>query len=82
MNCLNIKYCFQIILVLVLGTKPWYIGWSNCQDSAALEMRSLYSRPYFLPKTSGEPTATDWIFMGGPGKGAHLHVSENLILKF
>ncbi|XP_026479362.1 uncharacterized protein LOC113385738 [Ctenocephalides felis] len=58
------------------GTKPWYIGWSNCQDSAALEMRSLYSRPYFLPKTSGEPTATDWIFMGGPGKGAHLHLDN------
>ena len=31
--------------------------------------------PYFLPDTS-ESSKTDWLFMGCPGYGAHLHVSN------
>lgn len=56
------------------GTKPWYIGWSNCDDLAARTLREHYSRPYFLPETA-ENKKVDWIFMGSPGYGAKMHVS-------
>ncbi|XP_014674984.1 PREDICTED: uncharacterized protein LOC106815073 [Priapulus caudatus] len=55
------------------GSKPWYIGWSNCDSSAANVLRQHYQRPYFLPVDS-ESSKTDWIFMGVPGYGAHMHV--------
>ncbi|XP_064122537.1 uncharacterized protein LOC135226756 [Macrobrachium nipponense] len=54
---------------------PWYIGWSNCDSSAANILRRHYERPYFLPQ-SAESSKTDWIFMGSPGYGAHLHVDH------
>ncbi|XP_066962001.1 uncharacterized protein [Macrobrachium rosenbergii] len=54
---------------------PWYIGWSNCDSSAANILRRHYERPYFLPH-SAESSKTDWIFMGTPGYGAHLHVDH------
>lgn len=57
------------------GTKPWYFGWSNCNYKAAQELRKHYDRPYFLPKLS-ENNAVDWIFMGGPSLGAHMHVDN------
>lgn len=59
---------------LEAGTESWYIGWSNCNDDAGRMMRQHYRRPYFLPDTS-ENMALSWIFMGGPGFGAHMHVS-------
>lgn len=55
------------------GTDPWYFGWSNCNEDVARILRKHYGRPYFLPKTS-ENNAIDWIFMGGSGLGAHMHV--------
>ncbi len=55
------------------GTDPWYFGWSNCNDDIAAILRQHYGRPYFLPKTS-ENSAIDWIFMGGSGLGANMHV--------
>lgn len=55
------------------GTEPWYFGWSNCNEDVAQILRQHYGRPYFLPKTS-ENNAIDWIFMGGAGLGAHMHV--------
>ncbi|EDO42000.1 predicted protein, partial [Nematostella vectensis] len=55
--------------------KPWYIGWSNCDSAAANELRKHYSRPYFLPELS-ESSRTDWIFMGCPGYGAHMHIDQ------
>lgn len=57
------------------GTAPWYFGWSNCNREVAEILRQHYGRPYFLPPTS-ENKATDWIFMGGPGLGAHMHVDN------
>lgn len=54
--------------------KPWYFGWSNCNNEIAQEFRKHYTKPYFLPKIS-ENNAVDWIFIGVPGMGAHLHVS-------
>lgn len=54
-------------------SSPWYIGWSNCDLSAANTLRQHYSRPYFLPQQS-ESSKTDWIFMGSPGYGASLHI--------
>uniref|UniRef100_A0A336MQ43 CSON002439 protein n=1 Tax=Culicoides sonorensis TaxID=179676 RepID=A0A336MQ43_CULSO len=57
------------------GTKPWYFGWSNCDEEIGRELRQHYGRPYFLPKLS-ENNAVDWIFMGGSGFGAHMHVDN------
>lgn len=53
--------------------EPWYIGWSNCDSNAANVLRAYYQKPYFLPDDS-ESSRTDWIFMGCPGYGAHLHI--------
>ena len=50
---------------------------SNCDSSAANVLRKYYQKPYFLPDDS-ESSKTDWIFMGCPGYGAHLHVSSPL----
>lgn len=47
---------------------------SNCDSRIANVLRKYYSRPYFLPADS-LLTKTDWLFMGSPGYGAHLHVS-------
>ncbi|GFT18873.1 uncharacterized protein NPIL_605511, partial [Nephila pilipes] len=52
--------------------KPWYIGWSNCDTTIGNILRNHYNRPYFLP-TLSESTNIDWIFMGKPGYGAHMH---------
>lgn len=60
---------------LEAGEKPWYIGWSNCNDEAGKTLSRYYQRPYFLPDTS-ENMALNWIFMGGPGFGAHMHVDN------
>lgn len=57
------------------GTQPWYFGWSNCNYEIAQQLREHYGRPYFLPETS-ENAATDWIFMGGSGLGAHMHIDN------
>ena len=46
---------------------------SNCDSSAANILRDHYERPYFLP-ADAESSKTDWIFMGSPGYGAHMHV--------
>lgn len=54
---------------------PWYFGWSNCNHEIAREFRKHYSKPYFLPEIS-ENNAIDWIFIGVPGMGAHLHVDN------
>ncbi|XP_075971250.1 uncharacterized protein LOC142973449 [Anticarsia gemmatalis] len=58
-----------------LSGKPWYVGWSTCYDEETRKLRSYYNRPYFLPKTA-ESDMVDWIFMGGPGQGAHMHVDS------
>ncbi|XP_063218652.1 uncharacterized protein LOC134528915 [Bacillus rossius redtenbacheri] len=57
------------------GTKPWYIGWSNCDDQVARILRRHYDRPYFLPDTA-ENKKVDWIFMGSRGYGAQMHVDS------
>ncbi|XP_055598787.1 bifunctional arginine demethylase and lysyl-hydroxylase psr-1 [Uranotaenia lowii] len=57
------------------GTEPWYFGWSNCDPEIVRELRQHYGRPYFLPKAS-ENNAVDWVFMGGTGLGAHMHVDN------
>ncbi|XP_057290459.1 uncharacterized protein LOC130613150 [Hydractinia symbiolongicarpus] len=53
--------------------KPWYIGWSNCDPKAANVLRKHYTRPYFLSPEM-ESSRTDWLFMGTPGYGAHMHI--------
>ncbi|KXJ75213.1 hypothetical protein RP20_CCG012129 [Aedes albopictus] len=57
------------------GTEPWYFGWSNCDPEILKILREHYGRPYFLPRGS-ENNAVDWVFMGGTGLGAHMHVDN------
>ncbi|KAK2165052.1 hypothetical protein LSH36_55g00018 [Paralvinella palmiformis] len=57
------------------GEKPWYFGWSNCHDEIQTELRRHYERPYFLPSDS-ETSCIDWIFMGGRGRGAPMHLDS------
>lgn len=59
---------------LLPGEKPWYVGWSNCKDEAGKILKQYYSTPTFLGNNS-ENIALTWIFMGGPGDGAQMHVS-------
>ena len=47
---------------------------SNCDSDIRVELRRHYSKPYFIPSDS-EHSETDWIFMGGVGPGANIHVS-------
>ncbi|KAG9509468.1 hypothetical protein GZH46_02014, partial [Fragariocoptes setiger] len=56
-------------------TRAWYFGWSNCDAGVSQELRKHYRKPYFLPATS-YITRTDWIFMGMPGYGAHMHIDR------
>lgn len=56
-----------------LSGDPWYVGWSTCYDEESRRLRGYYEKPYFLPRTA-ESDMVDWIFMGGPGQGAHMHV--------
>ncbi|KAK2588496.1 hypothetical protein KPH14_001077 [Odynerus spinipes] len=61
--------------LLESGTKPWYVGWSNCDSKIGTILRQHYQRPYFLPPTA-ESEKTDWIFMGSHGYGAPMHVDD------
>ncbi|XP_071504591.1 uncharacterized protein [Diadema antillarum] len=54
---------------------PWYVGWSNCDAAVSAKLREHYQMPHFLPE-GAESSATDWIFMGGPGKGANVHIDN------
>ncbi|XP_023947575.2 uncharacterized protein LOC112052638 isoform X1 [Bicyclus anynana] len=58
-----------------LSGDPWYVGWSTCYEEETRALRQYYARPYFLPP-SAESDMLDWIFMGGPGQGAHMHVDS------
>ncbi|KAJ2952153.1 hypothetical protein O0L34_g4433 [Tuta absoluta] len=58
-----------------LSGDPWYVGWSTCYDDETRRLRGYYTRPYFLPPTA-ESDMVDWVFMGGPGQGAHMHVDS------
>ncbi|XP_041362574.1 bifunctional arginine demethylase and lysyl-hydroxylase PSR-like [Gigantopelta aegis] len=57
------------------GEEPWYFGWSNCHKEVADKLRQHYRRPYFLPNDS-ESSSIDWLFMGGPGIGAFIHLDS------
>ena len=50
---------------------------SNCVDHVQTKLRKHYERPRFLPDDS-ESSSLDWIFMGGSGTGAMMHVSRRL----
>ena len=52
---------------------------SNCDSAAANTLRQHYQRPYFLSQDM-ESSKTDWIFMGTPGYGAHIHVRKTKFL--
>ncbi|XP_018566497.1 bifunctional arginine demethylase and lysyl-hydroxylase JMJD6-B [Anoplophora glabripennis] len=61
--------------ILAPGEKSWYVGWNNCNDEAGKILQQYYEKPYFLSNNS-ENIAMSWIFMGGPGHGAHMHVDN------
>ncbi|XP_011493821.1 PREDICTED: uncharacterized protein LOC105359040 [Ceratosolen solmsi marchali] len=61
--------------LLQAGSKPWYVGWSNCDQAIGTILRKHYQRPYFLPDTA-ESEKTDWLFMGSPGYGAPMHIDD------
>ncbi|CAH1398720.1 unnamed protein product [Nezara viridula] len=54
------------------GTKPWYIGWSNCNREMLKKMRRHYTKPHFLP-VDAEHSHVDFIFMGFE-EGAFMHL--------
>lgn len=56
-----------------LKKDQWYIGWSNCVEKVQSKLRKHYQRPDFLPDDS-ESSSLDWIFMGGSGTGASMHI--------
>ncbi|XP_002155363.1 uncharacterized protein LOC100211992 isoform X1 [Hydra vulgaris] len=56
-----------------LTEDQWYIGWSNCVPRVQEILRHHYQRPSFLPDDS-ESSALDWVFMGGSGTGALMHI--------
>lgn len=58
-----------------LKKDQWYIGWSNCIPKVQNILRKHYSRPAFLPDDS-ESSSLDWIFMGGSGNGALMHIDS------
>ena len=54
----------------------WFVSYrSNCDPVVRNELRKYYNRPYFIPQDA-ETGDLDWIFMGGPGPGAPIHVSD------
>ena len=48
---------------------------SNCNPDVTKQLRKHYKRPEFLPDNS-ESSNLDWLFMGGFGGGANVHVSN------
>ncbi|XP_031571848.1 bifunctional arginine demethylase and lysyl-hydroxylase JMJD6-like [Actinia tenebrosa] len=58
-----------------LKTEPWYFGWSNCDPVVREKLREHYQLPYFLPLDT-ETSQQDWLFMGGPGLGAQIHIDS------
>ena len=47
---------------------------SNCDPEVMNIIRKHYQKPEFIPDDS-ESSELDWIFVGGYGKGAQMHVS-------
>ncbi|XP_057306511.1 bifunctional arginine demethylase and lysyl-hydroxylase psr-1-like isoform X1 [Hydractinia symbiolongicarpus] len=56
-----------------LQKDQWYIGWSNCVPRVMKSLRKHYHTPHFLPDDS-ESSHLDWMFMGGSGTGADMHI--------
>lgn len=53
--------------------KPWYVGWSNCDQRVVAILREHYTRPDFFPEDS-EASIIDWIFIGYAGNGFKTHL--------
>lgn len=67
--------------VLTLSISHYMFFRSNCDPAIREELRTHYQLPYFLPSQS-ETSEQDWIFMGGPGPGAQIHVCLWHLLKY
>ncbi|WAR11634.1 hypothetical protein MAR_025814 [Mya arenaria] len=55
--------------------KTDFVDLEEVLTMTANTLRKHYRRPYFLPRLS-ESSKTDWIFMGSPGYGAHMHIDN------
>ena len=60
-------YCCSLLLLLFRSSNDEFIG---------KELRKHVRDPSFLPPAFSEQFIA-WIFMGSPGPGASLHVSDN-----
>lgn len=67
---------FQVIkgTIIVLLCLCLFFYRSNCDPNVRQILRKYYDKPYFIPHDA-ETGDQDWIFMGGPGPGAPIHVS-------
>jgi histone arginine demethylase JMJD6 len=74
-NFKSLRDVFEMEVNDARWTKPWYIGWSNCNNYASRMLRKHYARPYFLPDDA-EMSKIDWIFMGTPNYGAYIHIDD------
>ena len=86
-SCMGVKESYYVSVCTRLAPLNTYVFImasiiflyrSNCDAETSHVLRQHYQRPYFLPDTA-ESTHADWIFMGTPGYGAHMHVSVDMV---
>lgn len=58
------------------NSTEWYIGWANYDNDVSRNLSELYERPHFLPPHETGIRKLDWIYMGHPGHGAHIHIDR------
>lgn len=75
-NIRNLRQLFTMSKARAKMEKDqWYVGWSNCIPRVQSILRKHYQRPAFLPDDS-ESSSLDWVFMGGSGHGAMMHIDS------
>jgi hypothetical protein len=64
------------LLAIVVLLNQQYISRSNCDPTVKAVLRKHYRQPLFLPRSAAESDDLDWIFMGGAGPGAFIHLDH------
>jgi len=54
----------------------WYVGWSNCLTNATYILQQYYTPPAFMQSTDYDAGGVVWLFMGGGGSGADMHIDS------
>lgn len=80
LDLFHVPYFYPFFLLHTKAVQPLFYR-SNCHSGIKDILRQHYQRPYFLSNGS-ESSPLDWIFMGGSGLGAFIHVSvqEHILL--